>query len=257
MTAARFSLLLVSRVELRSRVRSPVALQAQLNRLWHMGVRDSSFKSEAEIVATKGFVDEPIKALLRGKALTALDNACLCWFVVGGLWTCAAFEAAGSDINPSCLLCVVSSCQGAAGGQTMVFSRGMVARRESLDRWVPTGGVENASCFRKAQSTWTGRARTRPTGAWPGLVCPTAGKSSRLHTATCQLTSRSLQRRRSTGLSSSLSSCSKKAFTSFLTASHLLGSRHDMGLTAPHRSQEGLWRDERCGLQAWREFGSG
>ena len=124
MTAARFSLLLVSPVELRSRFRSPVALQAQLNRLWRMGVRDSSFKPEAEIVATKGFVDEPIKALLRGKALTALHKACLCWFVVGGLWTCAAFEAAGSDINPSCPLCVVSSCQQSRDRRSKAQDRG-------------------------------------------------------------------------------------------------------------------------------------
>ena len=34
-----------------------------------------------------------------------LQKACFWWFVAGGLWTCAASESAGDDINPTCPMC--------------------------------------------------------------------------------------------------------------------------------------------------------
>ena len=85
---------------------------------------------------------------LEADLLTSWHIATCLWrFVACGLWTCAAFEAAGCDINPSCPLCGEfidcptslkrgARSQGAkladaaftAGGHSLPYSRGMLAR---------------------------------------------------------------------------------------------------------------------------------
>ena len=74
------SLMLISPAALKSRVRSAVAFQASRNGLWRIGECDPSLEHQAEALAASGFIDEPTKALLRGKALSALEKACL-WLV--------------------------------------------------------------------------------------------------------------------------------------------------------------------------------
>ena len=149
-------------------------------------------------LASSGFIGKPIKAMMRGKALTAPEKACLRRFVAGGLWTCAAFDAAGYDTNPP--------APRAANGLTqsfIVFGNAAVQRlpQQGSRSWAPNwkvwpSGGRAGVVARPAtlslcprSSPWNSLRRGGP------QYSTTAGKSSRPRTATCQRTSPSLPRR--------------------------------------------------------------
>ena len=97
------SLLMLSPTVLRSRVREP-SLQSQCN------VSPSSVNKKASGTRERPWSPrlgsgDPIRALVRGKTLKALQKTRVWRLVAGGLWTRAGFEAAGYDINPMCPLC--------------------------------------------------------------------------------------------------------------------------------------------------------